>query len=61
MKARIPIKSTGAGFPKGMQSLTQLEALLLEGLKGKGVRVTPKWWDEFRAGIIKRHTNKGKK
>lgn len=38
-----------------------LEKLLLEGLKGRGTKVTPKWWEDFRAGILKRHKRaKGK-
>jgi antitoxin ParD1/3/4 len=38
-----------------------LEMLLLEGLKGKGAKATPQWWDDFRAGILQRHKKaKGK-
>jgi antitoxin ParD1/3/4 len=34
---------------------SNLEVMLLEGLKGKGVKIIPKWWHEFRANLIKRH------
>ena len=37
------------------EALAKLEAVLLEGLKGKGVKVTPEWWDQFRAGLRSRN------
>ena len=33
----------------------KLEALLLEGLKGEGIRVTDEWWKQFRARLKSRH------
>jgi hypothetical protein len=37
------------------EAVAVLELLLLDGLKGKGVRVTPKWWNQFRARLVQRH------
>ncbi|HMC87992.1 MAG TPA: type II toxin-antitoxin system ParD family antitoxin [Gemmataceae bacterium] len=39
----------------------QLEALLLEGLEGKGIKATDDWWEEFRAKLIQRHKKAKKK
>ncbi len=42
-------------FLKGYGTSAKIEPLLQEGLKGKGVKLSPEWWDDFRAGIIRRH------
>lgn len=33
----------------------KLEALLLEGIEGKGTPVTADWWKRFEADVIERH------
>jgi antitoxin ParD1/3/4 len=33
----------------------KLEAMLLEGLEGESVEVTPEWWADFRKRMYERH------
>jgi hypothetical protein len=47
--------NSSADSPWHKKGIYELETLLLDGLKGQGTKVTPTWWEEFRAGIIKRH------
>ena len=37
-------------------SEAELEALLLESLKGEPIRLTPEWWEELKNDIIKRYS-----
>ena len=33
----------------------ELERLLLEGVEGEGTKLTPEWWEDFRADLVQRH------
>src|SRR5260370_31376547 len=56
--ARTP---KNAELTKRKRMVAVLKSLLLEGLKGKGTKVTPKWWDKFRARLVKRDQKRSRK